>query len=519
MAASFKIGGIPVGEDHPVFIIAELSANHAGNRDVALKTIERAAKEGANAIKLQTYTPDTLTLKSDSPHFIVKTKNEWNGRTLHDLYAEAMTPWEWHAELKACAESLGLPLFSTPFDPTAVEFLESLDVPAHKIASFEIVDLPLVANVARRRRPVILSTGMASLGEIEAAVATCRSVGNEDLALLRCVSSYPAKAEAMNLQSFGALKSFGTVVGLSDHTRDNTVAIASVTLGAKLIEKHFILDRSLGGPDAFFSLEPDELRSLIQAVRDTERAMGAPRFGVSSDEKASAAFRRSLFVARSVTKGSVLTADVVRSVRPSYGLSPEHLPRVLGCVATRDLELGQPLTWDMVGPPRERARVTLRPAVTSDGDRLIMWRNDEATRKASISSEPVARADHDAWLARSLDSKDRALFIAEHDGRPVGTARLDRDVVRGISSEVWEVSLTIAPEARGKGLATSLLVAVGMAARERGAAMLLARLKPENLKSRAAFAGAGYYGFADRTVNGHPWVFCERLLRGGAIDG
>ncbi len=512
MGTSFQIGNVPVGEGHPVFIIAELSANHAGQRDIALKSIERAAKCGANAIKLQTYTPDTLTLKSNAPHFVVKTKNEWNGRTLHDLYAEAMTPWEWHAELKACAESLGLPLFSTPFDPTAVEFLEALNVPAHKVASFEIVDLPLVANVARRNKPVILSTGMASLGEIEAAVATCRSVGNDKLALLRCVSSYPARPDAMNLQSFTALRSFGTVVGLSDHTRDNTVAIASVTLGAKLIEKHFILDRSVGGPDAFFSLEPDELEGLIKAVRDTERAMGAPRFGVSADEKASAAFRRSLFVARPAAKGTPLTADIIRSVRPSYGLAPEHLPRVLGCIAARDLEPGEPLTWDMVGPKAVRPKVTLRLATAADSDALFAWRNDEETRKASSSTAAVPRADHDAWFARSLDSKDRVLFVAMHEGAAVGTARMDRDVSLGAASRVWEVSLTVAPHARGKGLAAPMLTALSDAALEREAALLLARLKPENQKSRAAFEAAGYHGFSERRLGEETFVFCERLL-------
>jgi pseudaminic acid synthase len=512
MGTSFQIGGVPVGDGHPVFIIAELSANHAGNRDIALKTIERAAKLGANAIKIQTYTPDTLTLKSSAPHFVVKTKNEWNGRTLHDLYAEAMTPWEWHADLKACAESFGIPLFSTPFDPTAVDFLESLNVPAHKVASFEIVDLPLVANVARRNKPVIISTGMASLGEIEAAVATCRRVGNDQLALLRCVSSYPAKPEAMNLQSFTALRSFGTIVGLSDHTRDNTVAIASVTLGAKIIEKHFILDRSVGGPDAFFSLEPDELAGLIAAVRDTERAMGKPRFGVSPDEKASAAFRRSLFVARNLAKGGTLTADIVRSVRPSYGLAPEHLPQVLGCVASRDLQAGEPLTWEMVGPRSQRPVVSLRAATPADSDALFAWRNDEETRKASATTGVVARADHDAWLARSLASNDRVLLIAEHDGKAVGTARLDRDVLLGAESHVWEVSLTIAPEARGKGLSASLLTALTDVARERDVALLVARLKPGNERSRAAFAAAGYYGFSDRTVDGQTYTFCERYL-------
>ena len=232
---TLRIGTREVGEGRPVYIVAELSANHGANKDVALRTVEAAAKAGADAIKLQTYTPDTMTLASTSDQFVVRTKNEWAGRTLHDLYAEAMTPWEWHAELKDAAEANGLQFFSTPFDVTAVEFLETLGVLVHKIASFELTDLPLVDHVARRGHPMILSTGMASLGEIEEAVLTCRAAGNDQLALLRCVSAYPAAPEAMGLASLQALASFGTVVGLSDHSRDATAAVAAVALGAKIV--------------------------------------------------------------------------------------------------------------------------------------------------------------------------------------------------------------------------------------------------------------------------------------------
>ncbi len=504
---SFDIAGIPVGDGHPVFIVAELSANHAGKRDVALRTIETAAKLGANAIKIQTYTPDTLTLKSDKPWFVVRTKNEWAGRTLHDLYAEAMTPWEWHAELKACAESCGIPLFSTPFDPTALELLEQIGCAAHKIASFEIVDLPLVETVARRGKPMIISTGMASLGEIEAAVRTCRDVGNERLALLRCVSSYPAQPEHMNLQSFAALKSFGTVVGLSDHTRDNTVAIASVALGARIIEKHFILDRSVGGPDAFFSLEPDELESLVKAVRATERAMGAPRFGVSQDEKASVAFRRSLFVARDVEAGEVLTIDDVRSVRPAHGIGPENLPAVLGRTAARRLEMGTPFAWDMVGGAPDRPSVELRAATADDAPQLLAWRNDPETRKQSVSTDVVAEASHKEWLARSLASSDRRLYIALQAGAEVGTVRLDRD-----GGETWEVSITVAPSARGKKLSASMLVALEERAKVDGAKVLTAKIRASNAASVAAFKRAGYYAFVERSENGDTWLVCERRI-------
>lgn len=504
---SFEIAGVPVGDEHPVFLVAELSANHAGNRDVALKTIERAAKVGANAIKIQTYTPDTLTLKSDAPWFVVRTKNEWAGRTLHDLYAEAMTPWEWHAELKACAESFGIPLFSTPFDPTALELLEHLGCAAHKIASFEIVDLPLVETVARRQKPVIISTGMASLGEIEAAVRTCRDVGNHRLALLRCVSSYPARPEHMNLQSLAALKAFGTVVGLSDHTRDHTVAVASVALGARIIEKHFILDRAVGGPDAFFSLEPDEFAGLVKAVRETERAMGPPRFGVSEDERASATFRRSLFVARDVAAGATLTIDDVRSVRPAHGIAPEHLPTVLSKTAARALRGGTPLSWDMVGGAPWGPKVELRPASPDDAPVLLAWRNDPETCRQSATSTPVDESTHRAWLAASLSSADRRLYVALHDGVACGTVRMDRE-----PHEAWEVSITVAPEVRGRKLAAAMLVALEERAKAEGARLFTARIRRDNAASVAAFKRAGYYAFVEREVAGVRWLWCERRL-------
>jgi pseudaminic acid synthase len=490
---TFELGGRTVGGDAPVFLIAELSANHGQNKDIALRTIEAAAKAGADAIKLQTYTPDTLTLKSDAPWFVVKTKNAWAGRTLHDLYQEAMTPWEWHAELKAAAESFGLQCFSTPFDPTAVAFLEDLNVPAHKVASFELNDLPLVECVARTGKPVIMSTGMASLADIDAAVALCREAGNDKIALLRCVSSYPAKPESMALSSFEVLRGFETVVGLSDHTRDATVAVASVALGAKLIEKHFILDRSVGGPDSFFSLEPAEFSAMVKAVRDTEKALGRPRFGPSEDERASTAFRRSLFVAKDVKAGEVLTCDVVRSVRPVNGLAPRFLPQVLGRRAARDLAAGTPLAWDMVGAAIEPT-LALRPATADDGPALLAWRNDATTRAMSLQTDVVTEEAHRAWLARSLAATDRVLSIAVVGATAVGTVRLDRG-----EHDSWEISLTVAPSERGKGHAAAMLRAAERLAVERGALRLTAVLKKENAASLRAFQTAGYYGFFERS--------------------
>lgn len=504
---TMRIGSREVGGDAPVFIVAELSANHGQRRDIALRTIDAAADAGADAIKLQTYTPDTLTLKSSAEHFVVKSKNEWAGRTLHDLYAEAMTPWEWHAELIAAANARGLSCFSTPFDFTSVAFLEKLGVPCHKVASFELNDLPLVETIARTGKPMILSTGMASLADIEAALATCRDAGNDDLALLRCVSCYPARPETMDLRSFEILRGLGVILGLSDHTRDTTVAIASVALGAKIIEKHFIVDRTLGGPDAFFSLEPSELKELVRAVRSTEAALGRPRFGPSPDEIANTAFRRSLFVSEPVKRGETLTARNVRSVRPSHGLDPRHLGAVLGRTAARDLDAAVPLAWDMVGPGAAAPAITLRPATADDAARLLAWRNDPQTRAMSVSSAEVTADEHRAFLAASLASSDRLLFVAEAEGRAVGTLRLDRE-----PGATFAVSLTVAPEERKKGYSLSLLRAADAEALKSGGRRLVAVLKPENAASRRAFEDAGYRDFLDTEQHGVALVSCERRV-------
>lgn len=502
---TLQIGSRAVGEGCPVFVIAELSANHGARKDLALKTVAAAAAAGADAIKLQTYTPDTLTLRSDAEPFVVRTKNEWAGRTLHDLYAEAMTPWEWHAELKAAAEAHGLVFFSTPFDVSAVEYLEQLGAVVHKIASFELTDLPLVEHVARRGRPMILSTGMASLGEIEAAVATCRAVGNDQLALLRCVSAYPARPESMGLASLVTLASFGTVVGLSDHTREATAAVAAVALGAKIVEKHFILDRSIGGPDAFFSLDPEEFTLMVRSVRDAERAIGAPRFGPSPEEVPSLRFRRSLFLAKDVERGTVLTCEHVRSVRPADGLPARHLPTVLGRVCTQNLAFGTPLAWTHLAAP-EAVRVALRPAATTDGDFLLRLRNDDLTRTMSTSNVAVTADEHAAWLASSLQSDTRSLWIAEHAGEAVGQLRLDT------SGAVAQVSLALIATARGQGLAVDLLRAGETEARARGVRVLTASIRAQNDASVASFKRAGYYAFVERTLEDGAYWLCERSL-------
>ena len=346
---SWKIGPRQVGEEAPVFIIAELSANHLQKFDLAVETIKAIKEAGADAVKLQTYTPDTLTLDSDNDCFRVKQGTQWDGKTLYRLYQEAYTPWEWQPKLMKVAEELGLICFSSPFDKTAVDFLEEMKVPAYKIASFEITDLPLIAYVAAKGKPVILSTGIATLSEIEEAMDTCRRVGNDRIALLKCTSAYPAPIEESNLKTIPDLQQrFKTLVGLSDHTKGILVPIAAVALGAKIIEKHFILDRALGGPDASFSLEPDEFKAMVQGVREAEAALGSVRYELSEKTKKSREFARSLFVVKEIRAGELFTEENVRSIRPGFGLAPKYLGEVLGKKSKVHIQRGTPLTWALV---------------------------------------------------------------------------------------------------------------------------------------------------------------------------
>ncbi len=330
------------------FVIAELSANHNGSLQNALATIEAAAEAGADAIKLQTYSPDTITLDSDRPEFTVQ-GGAWDGRKLYDLYAEAMTPWEWHEQLFAKAAELNLTCFSSPFDETAVDFLEELNCPIYKIASFEATHLPLIERIAATGRPIIMSIGNATLHEAAQAVATIRGVwGDRDipLGILKCVSAYPAAPENMNLRTIPHIAStFDCIAGLSDHSPGAAVAVCGVALGARILEKHLILDRNMGGPDSHFSMEPAEFRSMVEQVRIAEAAIGDVTYGPSSDrERANLAFRRSVYVSRDVSAGELISADNVRVVRPAFGLPPSLYHQVLGARASRDLIAGHPLS-------------------------------------------------------------------------------------------------------------------------------------------------------------------------------
>ena len=328
-------------EQH-VFVIAELSANHNGSLATAIETIRAAKRTGADAIKFQTYTADTLTLDCDESDFVIKGGTIWDGKTLYDLYKEAYTPWEWHAQLFEVAKEEGLVCFSSPFDKTAVDFLETLHCPIYKIASFEITDIPLIEYVAKQGKPIIISTGIASYKDIHLAVETCRKVGNDNITLLKCTSSYPAPVAEANLAMMQQLAiDFKVKIGLSDHTLGSTVPVIATALGAEVIEKHFILDRSIGGPDASFSMNEIEFTAMVKAIREAEVAVGTTSYELSPKQVAGKDFSRSLFVAEAINKGDIITESTIRSVRPGFSLHPKHLPEILGKTAKRDLKKGE----------------------------------------------------------------------------------------------------------------------------------------------------------------------------------
>lgn len=350
MSSVITINGRQIGSGFPAYIVAEMSANHHQRFEEAVALLEAAHDAGADAVKLQTYTPDSLTIDSDKEYFTIR-GTKWNGQRLYDLYAQAFTPWEWHGELFAIGRRIGIDVFSSPFDAAAVDLLERLDAPAYKIASFELVDIPLIRRVARTGRPMIMSTGMAELTEIAEAVAAARAAGATEIALLKCNSAYPAPPEQMNLRTIPHLAAaFNVPVGLSDHTLGVGAAIAATALGACMIEKHVTLSRDAGGPDGSFSLEPHELRALVEGVRTAEKSLGAVQYEPTEGERSSRRLRRSLFVVEDVKAGDELTESNVRSIRPADGLHPRYLAEILGRRAAVDIERGTPLTWSLVGP-------------------------------------------------------------------------------------------------------------------------------------------------------------------------
>ncbi|MBN1637369.1 MAG: pseudaminic acid synthase [Ignavibacteriales bacterium] len=346
---NLKIGKKEISDNTPVFIIAELSANHNQKYEIAEKTIIAMKDAGADAVKVQTYTPDTITIDCDNDYFKIQKGTLWDGKTLYQLYKEAYTPWEWQPKLMKLANELGLEFFSSPFDNSAVDFLEEMNVPAYKIASFEITDVNLIQYTAQKKKPMIISTGIATYEDIREAVYACKKVSNEQIALLQCTSSYPAPLEEVNLRTLPDMKEkFNCIVGLSDHTMGISVPIAAVSIGAKIIEKHFILDRKLGGPDCAFSSEPEEFKQMVYSIREVEKALGKVNYDLSEKIKKSREFARSLFVVQDVKEGEKFTKNNVRSIRPAYGLHPKYLEQVIGKIAKYDIKRGTPLSEEMI---------------------------------------------------------------------------------------------------------------------------------------------------------------------------
>lgn len=338
-----------IGEGNPAYIIAEMSANHGGNMQTAKKIIKVAKDSGANCIKIQTYTADTMTIDSDNEYFQIH-GGLWDGYKLYDLYEDAYTPWEWQKELKDYADEIGMDFLSTPFDKTSVDFLESIGVEAYKIASFELVDIPLIKYIASKNKPIIMSTGMASLAEIEEAVNAIKSCGNNDIILLKCASAYPAITDDMNLATIRNMaETFGVITGLSDHSMGSVGAVCAVAMGAKVIEKHFCLSRELKTPDSDFSMEPDEFEKMVKDVRQAELAIGKVQYGLTNQETGSVVFRRSIFAIKDIKTGENLTEDNIRVIRPGYGLKPKYYDELLGQKALVDIARGTPIGFEMVG--------------------------------------------------------------------------------------------------------------------------------------------------------------------------
>lgn len=344
-----KLGDRMVGEGHPTFIIAEMSANHLMDYDRAIEIIRAAKDAGADAVKLQTYTPDTITIDCDKPEFQIEQGTLWDGKNLYQLYKEAYTPWEWQKDLMKEAESLGMLCFSSPFDPTAVDFMEELGMPIYKVASFEITDIPLIRKIARTGKPIIMSTGIATLSDIEFALNTCKEEGNRQVILLKCTSAYPAPYEDINLRTIPHMaQTFDCIAGLSDHTMGHAVAVGSVALGANVVEKHLTLSRKDGGADGAFSMEPQEFEEMVYGIRILEQALGKVSYELTEKQKDSCKFSRSLFAVEDIKKGEQITNVNIRSIRPGDGLHPKHYEKVLTMRAARDIERGMPLDFSML---------------------------------------------------------------------------------------------------------------------------------------------------------------------------
>lgn len=479
-----KIGNRFIGEGHPAYIIAEMSANHAGSIERAKEIIREAKRCGADCVKIQTYTPDTLTIDCHNPYFQIES-GTWEGENLYGLYGKAYTPWEWHKELKEEADRVGIDFLSTPFDSTAVDFLEELGMQFYKIASFEMIDLPLLSYVAATGKPIIMSTGMATLAEMEEAVETIYAKGNHNLALLKCSSAYPADPADMHLKTIADMREkFDLPIGLSDHSMGSMSAVTAVALGASIIEKHFCISREIENPDASFSMTPDEFGQMVEDIRRTESALGKAMYGASKQEEGSLIFRRSVFVTKDMKEGETFTEENIRVIRPGYGLHPREYAFALGRKSLGNLRRGMPLTADDISD-----YLTFRKAEKSDMQMVFDWANEEETRKQSFSTKPITWEEHVAWYEKSLNSRDRYLFICMHGDIPVGLFRIDR-----LEEAIGEISYSIDKKYRGRGYALEMLKAGEEVLKKNRIIVwdLLAKVKKDNEASRHIFKVLGF---------------------------
>lgn len=442
-----KIKDRMIGEGYPAYIIAEMSANHSGSIERAKEIIREAKRCGADCVKIQTYTPDTITMDCDNEYFQIE-QGAWNGENLYQLYGKAYTPWEWQKELKEEADRVGIDFFSTPFDFTSVDFLEEIGVEFYKIASFELVDIPLIKYVAEKGKPIIISTGMSSFAEIQEATETIRAAGGKEFALLRCASAYPAISDEMNLATMIDMRDkFQVPVGLSDHSMGSVAAVTAVAMGASIIEKHFCLSRDIENPDSFFSMEPEEFSQMVQDIRQAEKAKGIVSYGVTNQEKSNHIFRKSIFVTENIKAGECLTPGNVRVIRPGFGLHPREYEHVLGKVVLEDIGRGMPLDAKAV-----EGYLTLKPAGAEDCELIFAWANDPETRKQSFTTEAIPWETHKKWYADCLQREDRKLFICYHGETPIGQFRIDVDSQREVT-----ISYSIAKGYRGRGYGVEMI--------------------------------------------------------------
>lgn len=444
-----------IGDGQPAYIIAEMSANHAGSMERAKEIIRKAKECGADCVKIQTYTPDTLTIDCDNEYFQIEA-GTWNGENLYQLYGKAYTPWEWQKELKEEADKVGIDFFSTPFDESATDFLEEIGCEFYKIASFELVDIPLIAYVASKGKPMIMSTGMASVEEIEEAVQTVKKQGNDQLVLLKCSSAYPAVSEDMHLKTITDMKErFQIPIGLSDHSMGSMGAVVAVSLGANVIEKHFCMSREIENPDASFSMTPDEFKQMVTDIRTAEKAMGIPTYGVSKQEESSVVFRRSIFAVKDIAKGEKLTPENIRIIRPGYGMKPKYFKEILGSVAHEEIKRGTPL--------KEILLLDLQEAKESDAEILYHWKNDPIARENSFCQKEVTWEEHTSWLSQKLKEKECSIYICRMGNIPVGQIRLDIEAEQATAV----ISYSVDKDFRGKGIGTQMIKLIAEKVREK----------------------------------------------------